>query len=148
METLYKDVINILFDKSEKAFIDCDRGRFFWKDMEIDDDDAPFSIVNEKDGININTFFTLEILSTDMAMYVARTNRRNTLLLEDIKEEALADLESRSIFCYPEIVEWIAQYGREKEASDSMVYILSLESLRVALISFLKQTEIETKIEE
>lgn len=131
MEKLYKGVLNVLKEKSDKAYLNCDRCELFLRDEDIED-----------------AYYTLEVLSGDLAGYTSRANARYHGLLEHIKEEALADLEKRSIFYCPEIVEWIARYGREEESYYSMVYLLSLESLRTALISFLKQTEVDTKTEQ
>lgn len=131
METLHKDVINILKEKSDVAYLNCDKCKLFLRDEDIED-----------------AYYTLDLLYFDLAGYTSRANAKYHGLLEHIKEEALADLDKRSIFYCPEIVKWIARYGREEESYYSMVYLLSLESLRTALISFLKQTEVDTKTEQ
>lgn len=131
MEKLYKDVINILKEKSDEAYLNCNRCKLFLRDQDIED-----------------AYYTLDLLYFDLAGYTGRANARYHGLLEHIKEQALTDLEQRSIFYCPEIVEWIARYGRDEESYHSMVYLLSLEALRTALISFLKQTDVETKTAE
>lgn len=129
MKKVYVDVINTLFENSYKAYIDCDRCTLFWGS----DDE------NVRDE-----FFTLELLSNDLAKYVFSANRKNTLIIEDIKDDAIATLEKISIFDYPEIVGWIAEFGQAAESYNSMVYLQSLESLRTAIITFLKLTEVNT----
>lgn len=54
---------------------------------------------------------------------MAFANRKNTRLIEDIKDNAIVTLEKISIFSYPEVVEWIARYGQEAEFYKSMVYL-------------------------